>query len=559
MNNDYSQAVKQIASQYSGIVSSSGVFTGDEAAKLSRGIAEDVMPKLNFEKPRVLVYGIYNSGKSTLVNAICGQEVAQVANRPTTYEVDKYDAGKYILVDSPGIDAPHEHEVVADNEINSCHVILFVINPEGLQESETNYRKMWDIMKRNLPFIIVLNERAVEEDELQQHLADMNTMKRKVLENLERISGRQDIANKYDVIVLDAKLALAGILRNKKGMIRNSHISDLTNRIEHFLESEEAMKLFLAPLSALENQIGEGEKMLISKTSNSDYALKRETLQQKISQFTQSFQDGLRYSAERYFDEIYQGYLGASVDMGQIYNAICSDAEENYKRSSAPLINYIRTNFSALDINVDNQGRVTLNTPREEMEGGKKDFRDSDDDYNNSGSSAEMSWGEVFSSVGDSLLKGSGTAAGAAIGAALGSFVPVIGTLTGGAIGGALGKVGEILIDIFSKKAKREREEYERRRREVDAYNRREEQRAEEENRRRQSARVAATNQINAIIRDLRSSYGDVIEMNFNRVMQLIDEAIARVSKGNARIQQTLEDLKGLRVQIQDIRRKISY
>ncbi len=66
MNQDYLRAVKDIASKYSGIVSSSGVFTGDEAVRISRAVTDEVMPLLNFEKPKILVYGIYNSGKSTL-------------------------------------------------------------------------------------------------------------------------------------------------------------------------------------------------------------------------------------------------------------------------------------------------------------------------------------------------------------------------------------------------------------------------------------------------------------------------------------------------------------
>lgn len=58
------------------------------------------MPLLNFEKPKILVYGIYDAGKSTLVN-------------------------------SSGIDAPIEHEKIADKEINSCHMIMFVMSSRG--------------------------------------------------------------------------------------------------------------------------------------------------------------------------------------------------------------------------------------------------------------------------------------------------------------------------------------------------------------------------------------------------------------------------------------------
>jgi ribosome biogenesis GTPase A len=40
-------------------------------------IEEKVIKLLDFEKPKVMVYGIYNSGKSTLINALCREEVAE--------------------------------------------------------------------------------------------------------------------------------------------------------------------------------------------------------------------------------------------------------------------------------------------------------------------------------------------------------------------------------------------------------------------------------------------------------------------------------------------------
>ena len=554
MNNEYTRTVKDIASEYSGIVSSSGVFTGDEAATITRGITDEVMPLLNFEKPKVLVYGIYNSGKSTLVNAICGREVAEVANRPMTWKVDEYDAGKFVLVDSPGIDAPHEHEVIADAQINACHVILFVMSSRGGFESITNYQKMWDIIKRNLPFIIVLNERAVTDDDMEQHLIDMNNMKRKVIENLKHVSGRKDIENCYDVIVLNAQRAWNGISKGKKNMLANSHLSDLTNRIDQLLESKEVMKTLLAPLSALERKIGEGEKILMAKTAGEDYALKRKTLQEMITNFTQSFNDTVRYAAEKHFDEIYQGFIGNTpIDMRRLYDGICQEAEEMYKRQSLPLIGYIRTNFSALNIKVDDSGRVTLNAPSDDGSLVRKHDLSDDD----SPSKHYEDDGSIFDDLSAAKITSAATA-GAAAGAALGSFVPVLGTALGGAIGGAAGGVIEFFREIFDSASRREAMEYERRKREVDAFNAREARRAEEENRRRQDARLAATNQVNAIVQDLRQSYSDVIERNYNGVMQLVDKAIARISTGNQRIQSTLAQLKGLRGRIQGMRREIT-
>ena len=544
MDNTFSQSVKKLCADYSGIITSSGVFSGNESASLNRSITEDVMPLLNFEKPRILVYGIYNSGKSTLVNAIMKKEVAEVGNRPTTHRTAEYDAGKYILVDSPGIDAhSEEDERIADSYIKSCHVILFLASTAGGFESGTNYEKMWSLIQMNLPFIIVLNERAVQDSEKASHLADINSIKRKVIENLIRVSGQRDVESRYDVIVLNAQRAWQGVQTGEDLFTEESHISDLTNRIEQLLEGREAMKTFLAPLSAVERKTEEAEKILNAKTAGNDYATKRATLQNKIAVFREKFNEDLRFIAERHHDEIYQGFLGRTqTDMSRIYNDICRDAENLYRNSATPILGYIRANFSELNIIVDDNGRVTLNTPQEEMKGYSDDTKEYDRE--------DMYIEPVSTRSGSNAM----TAAGTALGSIIGTFVPVLGTIAGGVIGGALGK----LADVFMSSAGREREEYDRRLREVEAYNERQERRAEEENRRRQDARMSASNQINAIVRDLRNAYAEVIDQNFGGVMNLIDAAISRIAKTNTAIRNTLGQLKELRVKINDLRRQIT-
>ena len=543
MNSEYSREVEKLSAAFSDAVSSSEAFTLEEIKSFKNEISNCVLSLLNAPKPKILVYGIYNGGKSTLVNAIMKREVAEVGNRPTTHKTTEYDAGKYILIDSPGIDAASEEdERIADSYIKSCHVILFVVSSK-LFESIENYEKMWSMIQMNIPFIIVVNDRGVMTSEYEQHLADINSLKRKLIENLIKVSGQKDIESRYDVIVLNALRAWNGITNNQPRLIEGSNLSDLTNRIEQLLEGSEAMKLFMAPLSALERKIEEAEKILMSKIAGNDYAVKRAVLQNKFSQFTESFNENLRFSAERYFDVIYQGYLGRSgIDMQRIYNDICRDTEDTYRRSSAPLISYIRDNFSELNISVDEAGHVTLNTPSENMNQYHKDTNN----YRH-----EESYVDTSSS--SSSHSGAMTAAGTALGSIIGTFIPALGTIAGGIIGGALGKFADSIMG----NSRHEREDYDRRLREIEAYNERQERRAEEENRRRQDARIATTNQINSVVRDLRASYAEIIERNLNGVMNLIDEAISRIAKTNDAITDTLAKLKNVRSRIHELRRQI--
>ena len=136
----------------------------DCSAYFTDKLEEGVLGLLNIDKPKVMVYGIYNSGKSTLINSLCKEEVAEMADRPMTDQISEYDRGDYYLVDSPGVDAPIEHELVTEEYLNKCHVILFVISSKGVFEDRANYQKLAKLVEKDIPFIIVLNDRGTAID-----------------------------------------------------------------------------------------------------------------------------------------------------------------------------------------------------------------------------------------------------------------------------------------------------------------------------------------------------------------------------------------------------------
>lgn len=121
MNTDLQNKKRDISSRISDIANSFNDFVvlefPDFAASFGEKIDENVLKLLTVEKPKVMVYGIYNSGKSTLINALCKEEVAEMADRPMTDQITEYDRGDYVLVDSPGVDAPIQHELVTEEHI----------------------------------------------------------------------------------------------------------------------------------------------------------------------------------------------------------------------------------------------------------------------------------------------------------------------------------------------------------------------------------------------------------------------------------------------------------
>ena len=363
-NDRYKANIKELYENLQRELEDCGLFEDDYIRDMRKRTEEKIMPLLEYKKPRIMVYGIYNSGKSTLVNAICEEKVAEVADRPMTDRITEYDAGKYILVDSPGVNAPMQHEEIADRHLEGCHMILFVVSSKGLFEDRVNYQKMGNLIQKELPFYIILNERAEalppkeqreERREVERrHIEELNEIKRKIIKNLESYSGVADVKEKYDVIMLNAKRAWDGVEKKKENLIKNSRISDLLGRIDSILEGRGALKQLLAPLSAIEQMIGEIEKDIISEQGNEEYAVRREILQKKIINFREDFLADIRYIAERYVNDIYNMRMGnRSVGIGDIRNEICREVENSYKSKVSSLVRYMRENFPEISFKLN--------------------------------------------------------------------------------------------------------------------------------------------------------------------------------------------------------------
>ena len=82
---------------------------------------EEIKIMISRSNPSLMFYGIYNAGKSSVLNAIFGEEVASVNDIPETHSVTKHDWRNYTLVDTPGLNAPVEGDeevTLAEKEIH---------------------------------------------------------------------------------------------------------------------------------------------------------------------------------------------------------------------------------------------------------------------------------------------------------------------------------------------------------------------------------------------------------------------------------------------------------
>ena len=95
-------------------------------------------------KINVVNSGVYNSGKSSLYNAIIGKNFFMVGDIPTTIDTGRYEADEFVLTDTPGFDADNGHDEVALAAYQDADMIIYVSNilNGGLNSYEIKYLKI---------------------------------------------------------------------------------------------------------------------------------------------------------------------------------------------------------------------------------------------------------------------------------------------------------------------------------------------------------------------------------------------------------------------------------
>lgn len=361
VNNDFAKLIESIANEFLGFVSSE--FSQDICEECSAKIKENVFSLLDFDKPKVMVYGIYNSGKSTLINALMKQEVAEMADRPMTDQISEFDHGDYILIDSPGVDAPIQHEEITTSFINKCHIILFVISSKGGFESKQNYEKMAELISLGIPFIIVLNERGYAilpewtDEEKKAHRLEhekvLRNIQYKIIENLIKITSNENITDDYEVHVLNAKKALTGIVKNKYTLYEASNVEKLESRIKKLVCDSGATKVVKQPISNLKYCFDYIEKIIleeIKENSDIDYSAKVDVLRKKLDNFKDDLRVSIRHETNRYVDEVARFYVDGDFDaLENVQYDVFQNVEEKYTSKLNELLSYTDKAFKEIE------------------------------------------------------------------------------------------------------------------------------------------------------------------------------------------------------------------
>lgn len=181
----------------------------------------------------VMVYGVYNAGKSTLINALIGREAAEVDDVPKTDAVAAYQWGNYSILDTPGVDAPIEHEQVTQAQMLKADAVIFVVDPLGTVEEEKTLDVLLDMVEARKQIYLVFNEKKPVSPDTFVHLKDQVRTR---LQALAAARGLSDVLKEIPISKVNARRALQGIVRQQPLMVELSDFPAFEQQLRTFLQ-----------------------------------------------------------------------------------------------------------------------------------------------------------------------------------------------------------------------------------------------------------------------------------------------------------------------------------
>lgn len=361
---DYKDKVCGLCERSVAVIEKAGM--ADEANNFKR-VADEILSKTS---PSLMFYGIYNSGKSSIINAIFGKDIAAVGDVPTTCETQRLEWRNFRIVDTPGINAKNEHTLVAESEINKSDVVLFVIDDMNIEEVSF-YNALVGVLKKDIPVIIVINQK--EADYSLKESDKIHLLNRRIMELVGIASKKAGIGgneiNKFfsGIIPVNAltartsqKLASES---DAKLLYDESNMEELIREMQSILDRSNGVRMLIPAINCAEQTLsGVSEKVMgeIKDSSEKNYHNTVNNLKrQRDNLYNRLITEG-RAAIGRY-----KNFLIASVD---------SNSAPNVAELNGELNDILRRGFASANIDLQNQFDVYhINIGSMPVE--KKDFK----------------------------------------------------------------------------------------------------------------------------------------------------------------------------------------
>lgn len=207
--------------------------------------AQDVIAewkkRIEEQKIHVMLFGAYNAGKSTLINALVGREVAKAGDVPTTDAVDVHEWDGHLLLDTPGVNAPIEHEEISREQLQRADLVVFVMRQED-QDASDIMNRIFELLDQKRPVFIVLN---YEDSDPARIEAIQARFTHTLLTYAERRGFDKASLATVPTILMNIKSACRARLENKPALLEHSRFDVFMLRFREWLVQYNSEKQLL--------------------------------------------------------------------------------------------------------------------------------------------------------------------------------------------------------------------------------------------------------------------------------------------------------------------------
>ncbi|MDI1292145.1 MAG: 50S ribosome-binding GTPase [Methylobacter sp.] len=171
----------------------------------------------------IQLYGAYNAGKSTLINVLLGMNAAVVGEIPTTDHVEEFNWTGYKLLDSPGVNAPIEHEKITLDRLKKSDLVVFVIRQDD-QDVKDIYDRIFDCIAEKKHVFIVLNYNGLDPNAVGEGSVELlvNQINIILLAEAEKRHFESTLNENISVLAINLNSALRGRLEKKALLLESS-------------------------------------------------------------------------------------------------------------------------------------------------------------------------------------------------------------------------------------------------------------------------------------------------------------------------------------------------
>lgn len=227
----------------------------DNFKEILDSINETLDEKLANFNPTFMIYGTYNSGKSTLLNALFGEKVAPMGDKPTTKEIHEHKFNGFTIYDTPGLNANNEDDIISREHLQKSDAVIFVMQDGSSVEARYIYTAMAEILKNNKKLLVAVNIKEYDDENCDLVSEKSIKITEKVAQNLQKISSEYGVETQnIQIKVVNALEALEAKMENDeellnlsgypqielaiKNLMQNSNSNDVENTINQFLKEK---------------------------------------------------------------------------------------------------------------------------------------------------------------------------------------------------------------------------------------------------------------------------------------------------------------------------------